>query len=341
MSSTEPTLSTRKGRSPARGVLRGASNLNELGVIVALVVLVLIIGIANPQSLSGTALLGLIRAAAFVAIVSYGMVFLIAMQEIDLSVGSILGLSGLASAFLIGHGMPPWFALITGPVTGMLLGAVNAVLSNVFRIPVIIVSIGTLTAFAGAATVLTGGQAVSGMPLSDSFFTVMGGTVLGVPTSVWIVVVLGVVLTLVFTRTPFGARVRAIGSNQAAARFSGIRIGRTRLQVLMLLGALCGLSGVLSISYYQGADPTLGGGLELSVIAATIIGGTAITGGTGTVPGALIGALVIAVISSGLVYFHIDPNWSGVVTGATVVVAIVADSIVRRRRAARVARVGA
>jgi ribose transport system permease protein len=146
---------------------------------------------------------------------------------------------------------------------------------------------------------------------------------------------------VVFRRTPFGARVRAIGSNQTAARFSGIRVNRTRLQVLVLVGALAGLAGVLSLVYQEGADPTLGSGLELQVIAATIIGGTAISGGSGTVPGALIGALIISVINGGLVFFAIGPNWSGVVTGATIVVAVSADGVLRRRRAARMARAGA
>jgi ribose transport system permease protein len=110
------------------------------------------------------------------------------------------------------------------------------------------------------------------------------------------------------------------------------------MQVLVLVGALCGLSGVLSLAYFQGADATIGTGLELQVIAAAIIGGTAISGGTGSVPGALIGALVISAISSGLVYFSIGPTWSGVVTGGTVVVAVSADGYLRRRRAQRLAR---
>jgi ribose transport system permease protein len=323
-----------------RGWLRRVAAHEQIGIAVVLIVIIGVIGAFNPQFLQPDSLLGLVRSAAFVALVAFGMVFLIAMQELDLSVGAIFGLATLFSAQLMAAGMPAWLCLITGPLIGAALGAVNAFISNTFRIPVIIVTLGTLTLFQGIAVVATNSQAVQGIPLADSYFRVMGYSVLGIPVSVVAVVVVGTLLTLVFTRTPFGARVRAIGSNQAAARFSGIRVDRTRMQVLMLVGALCGLSGVLSLAYFQGADATVGRGLELQVIAAAIIGGTAISGGSGSVPGALIGALVIAAINGGLVYFSIGPNWSGIVTGATVVIAVSADGLLRRRRAQRSARAG-
>lgn len=333
-----PTASTSADAPAPRRVSELAHRLlarEEFGVTGALVVLVVIIGSFHSKFLGTQSLLDTVRAASFVALMAYGMVFLIAMTELDLSVGAVYGLSALVAGELMGHGMSPWLALIVGPAVGMLLESFNALITNVFRIPVIIVTLGTLSAFGGLATVVTNSQALSGLPLGSSFFTVLGGTVLGIPFSVLVVLVLGVVLSVTFRRTPFGARVRAIGSNQEAARFSGIRVGRTRLQVLLLVGALCGLSGVLSVAYFQGADASLGGGQELPVIAATIIGGTAISGGSGTVVGALIGALVIQTISSGLIFFSIGPNWSNVVTGATVVVAVSADGAIRRRRARR------
>lgn len=326
--------------APARSGLRRVLGHEQVGIVVVLIVIVGLIGVVHPNFLAASSLLGLVRSAAFVAIVAFGMVFLIAMRELDLSVGAIFGLSTLLSAQLMAAGMPGWLALVTGSAIGVLLGAVNAYFANTFQIPVIIVTLGTLTLFRGIAVVESGSQAVTGLPIADPFFTILGNSIFGVPVSVIAVVVIGAVLTVVFTRTPFGARVRAIGSNESAARFSGIRVGRTRMQVLMLVGGLCGLSGVLSLAYFQGADATVGTGLELQVIAAAIIGGTAISGGTGSVPGALVGALVIAAISSGLVYFSIGPSWSGVVTGGTVVIAVSADGALRRRRAQRLARAG-
>lgn len=325
---------------PRGGWARRVFSHEQFGIAVVLIVIVGLIGAFHPNFLTPDSLLGLVRSAAFVALVAFGMVFLIAMRELDLSVGAIFGLATIFSAQLMAAGMPAWLCLLTGPAVGAALGAANAFFANTFRIPVIIVTLGTLTLFQGIAVVATNSQAVSGIPLTDSYFRVMGYSVAGIPVSVIAVVVVGIVLTLVFTRTPFGARIRAIGSNEAAARFSGIRVNRTRLQALMLVGALCGLSGVLSLAYFQGADATVGRGLELQVIAAAIIGGTAISGGTGSVPGALLGALVIAAINGGLVYFSIGPNWSGIVTGATVLIAVSADGALRRRRALRHARAG-
>ena len=335
-----PGVPAGRSASPIGPLVRRVFAREELGITTVLVLLVAFIGVVHPNFLAQDALLGLVRSAAFVALIAFGMVFLLAMTELDLSVGSVFGLSALISGQLMANGMPPWLALLTGPLIGMLLEAVNAFFANTFRIPVIIVTLGTLTAYRGLATVVTHSQAIAGLPLDSSFFKVLGGNLLGIPTAVVVVVIVGVLMTVAFRRTPFGARVRAVGSNQAAARFSGIKVGRTRLQALLLVGALCGLSGVLGLAYFQGADPTLGSGLELQVIAAVIIGGTAVTGGSGSVPGALIGALVIVTISGGLVYFSVDPSWSGVVTGATILIAVSADGVVRRRRAIRQARAG-
>jgi ribose transport system permease protein len=220
----------------------------------------------------------------------------------------------------------------------MALGCLNGLIANVFRVPVIIVTLGTLSAYRGFATVISGGSGVAGLPLDNSFFQRFGGDVLGIPVAVWAVIVVGVGLTVLLRSTRFGAAVRAVGSNHQAARFSGIPIARTRLLALTLVGGLAGFAGVLSLAYFQSADPTVGGGFELQVIAAAVIGGTAVTGGSGTVPGALIGALIVAVINSGLVFFSIPGNWSSFVTGVVIVVAVVLDGIVRRRKAALAAR---
>jgi ribose transport system permease protein len=327
-------------RGDPRNALRRVVQRDEFGITAVLIALMALIGAVHPHSLSHDALVATALGASFVALIAYGMVYLIAMREIDLSVGSIFGFSALLTADLMSRGMSPWLGLLVGPATGMALGAVNGFVVNTFRIPVIIVTLGTLTLYGGLSTVWTNSHAVTGLPLTSDFFAVLGGNFLGVPVPVWVVVGLGVVLTLVFRRTPFGARVRAIGSNPTAARFSGIRVDRTRMQVLVLAGALCGLAAVLNLAYQQGADPTLGRGLELQVIAATIIGGTAVTGGEGTVPGALVGALIISTITGGLVYFSIGPNWTGIVTGTTLVIAVSADGVLRRRRAAQLARAG-
>lgn len=330
------TGSHRDLRSRARRLL----SLDELGVGVALVALVLLIGVFQPAFLEPDVLFSLLRQAAFVAIVAYGMVFLLAMTEYDLSVGGIYAICIVACAELMANdGMNPWGAALIAIVVGAGLGSLNGALASFLHIPVIIITLGTLSAYRGLVTIISGGSSVAGLPIEDSFFTVLGDRWIGVPVAAWVVLLLGVVLTVVFTGTRFGAMVRAIGSNRDAAAFSGIPNGRIRLYALMLVGALAGISGVLSLAYFQGADPTVGTGFELQVIAAAIIGGTAVSGGSGTVPGALLGALVVAVINGGLIFFRVPSTWTNVVTGAVILIAVGLDSLIRRRRAERALRV--
>jgi ribose transport system permease protein len=325
--------------TPSRGqeVLRRIFGIDELGPLLALIGLVALIGIFHSNFLEKDVLLNTVRSASFVAIAAYGMVYLLAMTEIDLSVGGIYALSLMLAAQWMSD-INPWVAALLAIGVAVLLGAVNGVLANVFRIPVIIITLGTLSMFRGLVQIVSDGKPATGIPIDSSFFTKLGENTLGVPTPVWIVLILGVILTFVFKKTRFGAMVRATGSNHQAAAFSGIPTGRIRLYALMLTGGLAGLAGVLSLAYFQGADPTVGAGYELQVIAAAIIGGTAISGGTGTVPGALIGALIVAVINSGLIFFSIDSNWTNFVTGAVIVIAVGSDALIRRRRAARALR---
>jgi ribose transport system permease protein len=307
-------------------------------VILALVVLVAAIGLRDPRFLQPDALLDLLRQASFVAIIAMGLVFLLAMREIDLSVGSSYALAILAAASLMVAGVPPWVAAGAGVLVGAGLGAVNGVLTNLLAVPTIVVTLGTLSMFRGLVLVTSDASAVVGLPADSSFFALAGGDAFGVPVAFVVAVLLCVVLTVVFRRTRFGLMVRAIGSNDRAAAFSGIPARRIRFAALVLVGAMAGTAGMLTLAYFQSADPTLGSGLELLVIAAAIIGGTSLAGGRGTVVGALLGALIIAVINSGLVRFEVPANWTAFATGAVIVLAVALDGLVRRRRAASAAR---
>ncbi len=327
----------RRARMGAPRAARRLLGFEELGTAIALVALVAIIGAFHPDFLDRDVLLNTVRQAAFVAIVAYGMVFLLSMTEIDLSVGGIYAVSIILAAKWMSS-MSPYLAALLAIGAAVLMGLANGLLANLFRIPIIIITLGTLSMYRGLVTIISDGKPADDIPLSSSFFSTLGEDLLGFPTAGWFALVLGVVLTFVFRKTRFGAMVRAIGSNRPAAEFSGIPVNRVRLYALMLVGGLAGVAGVLSLAYFQGADPTVGVGFELQVIAAAIIGGTAVSGGSGTVPGALLGALIVAVISSGLIFFSVDANWTNFVTGAVIVVAVGTDALVRRRRAERALR---
>lgn len=315
-------------------------DIPEAAPLGALIAIVLVIGLSHSRFFSDEVLTTNFRSAAFVAIIAYGLVFLLAMGEIDLSVGGIYGIAFWVAAKLmnLGH-VDPYLAALIAIGVGCGLGAVNGVLANVLRAPVIIVTLGTLSLYGGVVAVLSEGSSIGAdLPLDSSFFTKLGGTWLGLPAAGWVALLLMVVLTVVLMRSRFGIMIRASGSNTGAAAFSGVPIGRLRLYSLILAGGLAGLAGVLSLAYLQGGDSSVGTGFELQVIAAAIIGGTAVTGGSGSVPGALIGALIVAAINSGLVFFDVDPLWSKVVIGAVILVAVGSAAVLARRRAANLHR---
>jgi ribose transport system permease protein len=261
-----------------------------------------------------------------------GMVFLLAMREIDLSVGAIYGVSVISAALLMRDGLDPWLGMAVGIGVGAGLGAVNGLLANGLGLPTIIITLGTMSMFRGLMLIISGSETVSGLPTDHGFFTFFGGSFLRLPAALWGLVALTVLLAVLFKKTRFGFTVRAIGSNEQAAHLSGVPIKRVRLKVMVLMGALCGISGMFTLAFFGGADPSLGVGNELLVIAAAIIGGTGLAGGTGTVVGALLGALLISVIQSGLIQFGVNANWSTFVTGAVIIAAVALDALIRRYR---------
>jgi ribose transport system permease protein len=302
-------------------------------VLIATIALVVFIGILHPDFLEIGQLKDIVQNATYVGIIAAGMAFLISMREIDLSVGSMFGLALVVSALLMQHGMNPWLAALLGVLLGGAMGLLNAILVQFIAIPAIVATLATLSMYRGLSQALSGGEQVTGLPAESSFFTFLGGDeILGLPVSVWVMIVVTVVLTAVLRLTPYGYRVRAIGSNPEAATFSGISIPRVRVQTLVLVGLLAGLSGMLGLAFFISGDPNIGTGFELQVIAAAIIGGTPLRGGSATVVGAVLGAILLSAVNSGLAYFDVPVNWSNFATGAVILAAVALDSLIRGRR---------
>jgi len=315
-------------RSAGARVLELESN----SVLVATVALAVVIGVLHPEFFAWEQIKDVLAQSVYVGILAAGMAFLLAMRELDLSVGSVFGLTLIAAGLLMRDGMAPWLAALLGIVLGGGAGLVNALLVQVIAIPTIVATLATLSMFRGLALALSDGQQVTGLPTDDSFFTFLGGDALGLPVSVWVLLLTGVVLTAVLRLTPFGYRVRSIGSNPEAATFSGISIPRVRVQALVLMGLLGGLAGMVGLAFFQSGDPNVGTGFELQAVAAAVIGGTPLRGGSATIAGAIIGAILLGVVSSGLVYFDVPLNWSAFATGAVILGAVSLDSLLRRRR---------
>lgn len=307
---------------------------DETGVVVALVTLVVVVGLSRPAFLNPGNLLDLVTSTAFFGILALGTVFLLGMGEIDLSVGWMFNFSAVLAATAMKAGLDPWLGALLGIALGAGMGLINGLLARAFNVGLIIVTLGTASAYQGLSLVVDRQQPVI-PPQRDtsSYFTVMQFEFLDfLPLVAVLFVLLAVVLHLVFRRSVFGFRVRAVGSNLEAADYAGISVMRTRLEATALNGALCGLSGVLFLGVRESIDPLTGSTFLLTVIAAAIIGGTPLTGGSGTVIGALIGAMIISVISSAIIFFGIQANWSTFVTGAVILGAVGVDQLVRKQR---------
>jgi ribose transport system permease protein len=301
-------------------------------VVAATVALVLVIGTLRPTYLTPSQIFDVLQASTYVGLLAAGMAYLIAMREIDLSVGSMFGLTLISVAMLISAGVNTWLAALAGIGLGGVLGAVNAVIVTYVRIPTIVATLATLSVYRGLAIGLTDGTQVVGLPVTDSFFEIVGGKVLGIPFSVLVLLAVAVAVGVALHHTPFGYRVLAIGSNPEAAQFAGISVARVRTQVLILMGLLSGVAGVLGLAFFTSGDPNIGGGFELQAIAAAVIGGTSLRGGSATILGAAFGAILLNVVATGLSYFSVPANWSAFATGLVILLAVGVDSLVRRRR---------
>ncbi len=314
-------------------ITRRVFGFSEFGVLFVLVLLIAAVSIVQPNFASIASLSNFGSRAAWFGIIGLGVVFQLSMGEIDLSTASIYGLTiNVAAIVVVTFGVDPWIAAALGISVGIGLGALNAVMATAFKVPVIIITLGTLSAFKGLTLIVSGGGFIYGLPREHSFFKIMGAAPLGVPMVIWVFAALTIGLSIIYNHTRYGFMVRSIGSNPRAAELSGIPIARVKMLTLMLTGALCGISGMLTLAFFSTADPNLGTGYELLAITAAIIGGTALTGGRGTVIGAALGALLIAVISSGIVQFGITANWSVFVTGVLIIFAVALDAAIRRRR---------
>jgi len=306
--------------------------IDEIGVVVALLSVCFLLWLATGDKfVRPTNLLQVARQASSYGIMSVGMVLLLSMGEIDLSVGAILTLVNIVTAVALREGMPMPFAMLVGLTTGAVCGLANGLLGVLLRIPTIIVTLGTMSIYRGLALVLSKATPISNFSKDNLLFDLGSSNLLGVPTSVLVMLVVGLVGYVVLDHTAFGWRAQAIGSNAQAARFSGIRLARYRVAAMTLMGLVASIAGIMELAFLQSGSPTTGQGYELYVIASAIIGGTALTGGSGSVAGGILGALLIAVIRNGLVLLELSAYWGTVVTGVVIIAAVAIGGLVKKQ----------
>jgi ribose transport system permease protein len=291
----------------------------------------LIFALTVPRFLTQQNLLNMLREVALLDILSSGMTFLFVVGEIDISIGSVYGFLTVIMGILVGRGgWNPWLAMVAVIAIGSLVGACTGLIVTRIGIPSFIVTLAQLVAYRSAALLVSGEQPSVGDGIG-SFYVASGGYLSGRFPSLVLWMVMIVVLTgTLLAKTKFGFHVYATGGDRDAAASWGIPTRRVKLLCFMLMGALCGLSGALLFGWLQVAAPVTGTGLEFSVIAAVLLGGTALRGGRGSVLGSFIGVCIIELLSSGLVLLGLSQQWKDVATGGLILFASTMDWLPRK-----------
>lgn len=331
MAVSSTKIETRK--SGISSIAGWIGQVDEIGVLGALIVISLLLTIFTEHFADMTNILQVIRQASYVGMMAVGMVFVMSGGDIDLSVGAMYNLATIVMAFAYQKGLPFELVLLIGLLTGVTCGLLNGGLSVVLKIPTIIVTLGTMTIYRGFSLVISNATTIAGFPKENWFFNIFGAKFFGpVPGSIVLMFIVGVVGYILYSKTAFGRQVCAIGANRQAARYSGIQVDRIRLLTMTLSGVICAVAATGLLAFLKAADPSVGSGSEMLVISSAIIGGTSLAGGSGSVIGAIIGALIIAIIRNGLVLLGVSIYWQGVVTGAVIIAAVTLDYIIKRRR---------
>ncbi len=338
-----PTRTTHGEDGPTEKDVKRLRTLNmifELRAFIALAVLIIVFSSLSDSFLTVTNVITMTKHVAINAVLALGMLLVILKGGIDLSVGSIVGLSGVVCGELLGGiripgtdtlAFPPvWVVVILAILVGTGVGLINGILVTRFNVAPFIATLGMLYVARGTGLLISGGSTypnLGGNPSlgNTGFSYIGGGRPLGLPFSIWVMIALALATTLLLTKAPFGRWLYATGGNERASELSGVPVRRVKTIVYMLSGACAAITGIIIASELTSAAPQAGESFELNAIAAVVIGGAALSGGRGNVRGTLVGAFVIGFLADGLVILGVSTFWQIFIKGAVIILAVVLD----------------
>jgi ribose transport system permease protein len=321
--------------------VRRLFSAREAGVFLALLLMCVILSLTTDAFLSTRNLLNVGRQISLIGIMAVGMTFVLICGEVDLSIGSNYALSGLVTGILLVNQWTLIPALAVGLTIGAVIGLINGVLSTYGRLPSFITTLGMLSIVRGLALVITDGQPVTineregAIPAVLEQFENLGqGYLFGqIPMQLVFFIVIAILGWIVLSLTTYGFRVYAVGGGIKAARVSGIKVFSVKIWAFVIMGVLAALAGILSLAFLpSGQAGRTGLGLELDVIAATIVGGASLSGGEGTIPGTILGVLIIGVLRNGLVLLGISPFAQELIIGLVIIIAVAIDKWTSKQR---------
>jgi ribose/xylose/arabinose/galactoside ABC-type transport system permease subunit len=324
-----PVASGGSASLPAR-LVGGVRHFRELGILIALLAVLTVFAVLNPVFLSPQNIADVTRNASFTFVAAVGAAYVFAAGGLDLSVGSLFGVGAVAGGLVIVDlGAPILVAVIVAIAASSLLGLVNGLVIVRARIPALVATLGMLYAARGLIMIVTEGQPI--FPFPREITDLVIARIAGLPIMVILAIVLALVAHYGLNHMRFGREILAVGGNREAARLVGIPVDRISIAVYMLSGAAAGLAGILAASRLGTAQASAGSGFELTVIAAVIIGGTSMFGGSATIIGTVIGSLLLAVLSNGMTIIGLSPFYQNLLVGVVIVFAVALDQWRRTR----------
>ena len=306
----------------------------ETALVLILLVFGVIMSFASPYFATPRNLEALLMGLTVNGVIAVGMVIVFIAGGLDLSVGSIMAFAGVVTGLALNAGIPVPLAILIGLAAATAVGAVNGLLVSGLGINPLITTVGMMITVRGLLLILSGGKAVLNLP--EAFRIIGQGRLFGLQYPIYIMIVIVLVADILLRNSRFLRQTYYVGNNEASAALSGINVGIVKVFSFCLVAALAGVAGVMITARFGSASVTVGEGLELRVITATIIGGASLKGGEGTVLGAFLGALFMAMLANSLNLIGVDVYWQSFVTGLTLILAIVIDVLSEKRKSGRV-----
>jgi ribose transport system permease protein len=338
---TDSTVAAVQGPRAVKGLsgLFGSGARQKLLAFASLILLLIYFSFASPAFMQTDNMINILQATAVNGVLAIASTFIIITAGIDLSVGTLMTFTAvMAGVFLTYWGLPMWTGVLAAIGTGALAGAISGTLIAKLKIPPFIATLGMMQAWKGLSLVVSSDKPIY-FNDTENFYRISQDSLIGyvlpwlpIPNAGLILFVLAIVASIVLKSTALGRYTYAIGSNEEAVRLSGVNVDAWKIAIYSMSSAICGIAGLLLASRINSAQPALGQGYELDAIAAVVIGGTSLSGGTGTILGTIIGAFIISVLTNGLRILSVAQEWQFVVTGVIIILAVYAD-ILRRKRA--------
>jgi ribose/xylose/arabinose/galactoside ABC-type transport system permease subunit len=318
-------------------LLKRIAAQREYGVLALLILTVGIVAFNDPSFLDWENIQNMLVNAAPYIIIGCGLTLVIVTGEIDISVGSLVGLlaaiMGLLTSIEHPYQWPVPVAVLLVLALGAAIGLLNGFLVTIGKVPSIIVTLGMLTALRGVNELILAGEWVKGMP--DSLRYLGTGSILGLPISIWVSLVVVVIFIIITLQTPLGRRVYAVGSNPRSAKLAGVSETRIKLAAFAITGLLAGVATVVFVTRLSSIDAETGKGWELLAVTCVVVGGTSISGGKGTIVGTLLGAILLNIISTALIFMKLGDAaeyWARAIQGAFILMAVLADHLLAGKR---------